>query len=57
MPGQQVEATKKYKNVTASVIVSGALRIKPQAILEIKPSKMSEGLKRLIGSALKEVTG
>ncbi len=55
MPGQDVEAKKTYLNVTKSTIVSGAIRIKKGETLAIQPSKMAEGLKRLIGSDLKEV--
>jgi len=42
----------KLTNGTPSVIVSGQIRIAPGASIEIHESKISEGLKRLIGHGL-----
>jgi len=44
----------KLTNTTKTVIVSGHVRIAPGATLEIAESKISEGLKRLIGTGLKK---
>jgi len=43
------------KNKTRNVIVSGAIRILPGQSVEIPESKISEGLKRLIGAGLEKV--
>lgn len=44
----------RLTNVTRNFIVSGQVRIAPGATLEIPESKISEGLKRLIGAGLKK---
>jgi hypothetical protein len=44
----------KITNTTRNIIVSGQVRIAPGATLEIAESKISEGLKRLIGAGLKK---
>ena len=54
----QAEQVKKVKlrNKTNNVIVSGAIRIQPRGkdgdTIEIPESKISEGLKKIIPSAL-----
>lgn len=56
MPDAQPKQDRivKLTNVTKSVIVSGQVRIAPGATLEIAESKISEGLKRLVGAGLKK---
>jgi len=45
----------KLRNKTKSVIVSGPIRIMPGAEIEIFESKISEGMKRIIGTALEKI--
>jgi hypothetical protein len=44
----------KLTNTTRNIVVSGQVRIAPGQTLEIPESKISEGLKRLIGAGLKK---
>lgn len=50
-----VEEIVKLKNVTGSVVVAGAIRIRPGETVELKKGRLPEGLRRLVGKELVEL--
>jgi hypothetical protein len=49
------EKKVKLTNKTQGVVVAGQIRLNPGQTVEIAESKISEGLKRLIGKGVEKV--
>ena len=46
---------KKLQNTGKTILVAGQIRIPPGGTIEIRESRIPEGLRRLIGTIVKEV--